>query len=87
MREFYDNINAIKLSTPEMRIRGKMVNFRVEQINRVYGLLHANRSLFSIKDCTMGSYLVLRVCSNINVPWETKKVGITSNELKIEARI
>lgn len=33
VREFYANLKAMKLSTPIMRIRGKMVNFRDEVIN------------------------------------------------------
>lgn len=85
--ECYANPKAIKLSTLLMEIKGKLVHFGAEEIDRMYGLPNSNQSLFNTKDCDLGSWLVSTICLGKNVPWATMKVGITPCEFMVEARI
>lgn len=75
------------MSTLVMKIRGKVVYFRVKEINRVYVLPDFEQSLFTIKDYAPGSWLALKICLGKILPLVTSKVGITLNEYRTEARI
>lgn len=55
MREFYANIRIVKVSNLVVRIRGKKVYFRAEQINKVYRLQEVDMTNYEAKYCDFGS--------------------------------
>lgn len=60
--EFYANLRIISFSNPVIKIQGKGVNFRVEEINDIYGLPNANMDKFEEKGCKLGSWMEKRLC-------------------------
>lgn len=71
-----------------MKIKGgKVVHFKAEDINRVYSLSDFDQPLFTTKDYALGIWLVSKLCLGKNVPRETTKEGIISNEFMAKANI
>lgn len=88
MREFYVNLPSIRLKKkPKIRIRGKIVNFRVEAVYQIYHLQDHDMAPFCVKYCASGEWLVFKLCPGVDVPWAAEKRGITSKEFTAEAKI
>ncbi|KAF3636393.1 hypothetical protein FXO37_25462 [Capsicum annuum] len=70
-----------------MTIQGKQVNFEVEQVNTVYGLLNANMGKFHAKACKSGTWMANILCPRKVVPSKTTKRDILINDVKVKARL
>lgn len=87
VREFYDNLIITSFTNLVMTIRERQVNFRIEQINEVYGLPNANMEQFHAKACTLGTWMGDILCAGKKVPWATTKRDILMNHFTAEARL
>ena len=70
-----------------IRIQGKMVDFGVDQINDIYGLLNANINEFKEKGCEPESWLADRLCLEKEVSSMATKRNISMKDFTVEAWI
>lgn len=73
---FYANLKVVSISNLVMKIQGKVVNFRSEMINEVYGFSDADWRDFEVKYCTQRSLLASKLCQRRKFPWASKIIGI-----------
>ena len=86
VREFYANLMEADLKNPVMTVRGKLVDFGPESINRVYGLADHDPELFRAQDCASGEWLASKLCPGKSVAWGATKKAINAKEFTAEAR-
>uniref|UniRef100_M1DH51 Uncharacterized protein n=1 Tax=Solanum tuberosum TaxID=4113 RepID=M1DH51_SOLTU len=53
----------------------------------IYGFLDPDIEAFTTMNCESGSWLALKLCPRINVPWAITKAKILFSDLTNEARI
>lgn len=74
VHELYAKLSVPSFANPVITIQGRQVNFGIEQINAVYGLLNANMEQFHIKEYEQGTWMANILCLGKQVPWAKKYI-------------
>ncbi|KAK6777668.1 hypothetical protein RDI58_024386 [Solanum bulbocastanum] len=74
------------MPTRLLTIRGKVVDYGPKYIHSIYGFLDPDIEAFTTMNCESGSWLALKLCPSINVPWAITKDKIQFSDLMSEAR-
>ncbi|KAF3679180.1 hypothetical protein FXO38_02872 [Capsicum annuum] len=85
--EFHVNLCVVSLTNRVMKIQGKHVHNRDEQINAVYGLPNADMGEFCSKACEPGTWMADILCPGKEIPWATTKRDILTKDFKAKARL
>lgn len=85
--EFNVNLMETDMASKLITIRGKVVNYVSEVINRIYGPLDHDIKASTDRDCASGAWLASKLCPGNNVPWAIRKAKILCSNLTAGARI